>query len=298
MDIVVEPFSVTYKGKDADENVVRAQALGESIVGAARVYMAVMHYCVYGSVPRGNYKKHFMCYARPPQPGSFEYAIFMATLANEWALHGTIYRPALSFVFSRTVAAVKKLLVRKGDTVQIVETLAASFSEQAKAHAEVNLVLANGIVRANDNMTALMSKMIDTMPQLADAARPGAKQLVTPIGPSCREIVQFTGNEAVTIGEPEAAAIRDQSLEVGDTQSYRSQRITEVNTQTGHCILLLEGFAQPVSGKITDPTLQVADNVYTSSLNAMTPFRIVAKPVLRDGAITKLYISDAQKLSE
>jgi hypothetical protein len=59
----------------------------------------------------------------------------------------------------------------------------------------------------------------------------------------------------------------------------------------------VEGFDGPVVGKISDPSLNTPNNVYTKSLNAQTPFEFSAKPVKRDGVIKTLYISDAKEIA-
>ena len=76
-------------------------------------------------------------------------------------------------------------------------------------------------------------------------------------------------------------------------QNFNCKRITEINTETGHCILTVEGFDKQVRGKINDPVLSTPNVVYTRALNDRTPLQISAKPVKKDGQIYRLFISDA-----
>lgn len=85
-------------------------------------------------------------------------------------------------------------------------------------------------------------------------------------------------------------------MEVDDMQQYRCRQITEVNRLNGHCILDVEGFDHLVVGKISDPTLEQPNNIYTRSMNQQTPFMVSAKLVRKAGIAHRLFISDAKAL--
>lgn len=293
---IVLPFAVTYEGNDADQHIISAQQLGESIIGASRLYNAVAHYCAFGFVPKGNYKNEFYCYAKVPKEGSYEYMLYVAAIAQEYNLHGEIYNAAISWLFARVVDSVKGIWTRKGDTVQVVEILSQTLIEQARIDADVKTQMINAWAKSNDNLASLHARLIDTLPQLADATRSHGRLLVSPIGNTCRSINQFSGTKnAVAIDEPEAEVIRgDYEMEVDDMQDFNCRRITEVNVETGHCILDVEGFDHPITGKISDPALSMPNNVYTRALNGKTAFLISAKPVKRDGVVHKLFVSNAK----
>ncbi len=294
-NIIVSPFAVTYEGNDADNHIINAQALGESIIGASKFYNAVAHYCSFGIVPSKKYKKEFSCYASLPQKGSYEYLLYIAGIAQEYNLHNEAYKAAISYLFSHVVNSVKYIWTKKSETEKVVETLVGALKDQAKRNSDIQSQLINAITKSNDNLASLHNKLISTLPQLADATRIHGKQLVTPIGNTCKIIKQFTGTEKeVVIDEPEADAIRSNNeTEVEDMQSYTCERITEVNVETGHCILQIEGFDAPLIGKISDPAIEHPNNIYTRALNEKASFIILAKVVKRNGVIFKLYISDA-----
>lgn len=293
---IVLPFAVTYQGKDTDQHIISAPALGESIIGASKLYNAVAHYSALGFIPRGNYKKEFTCYAKAPREGSFEYFLYVATIAQEANLHGHIYGAAVSWIFNQVIDALKNIWTRKGDTVAIVEALAEVMKEQARSDSAIKEQLINAVTKTNDNMASLHARLIDTLPELAGATRNHGKLFVTPVGRSCGQITQFSGTPfTVSIDEPEAEVIRGgPQLEVADMQQFICKRITEVNIQTGHCILEVEGYDRPISGKINDPALSMPNNVYTRALNNKTPFQVWAKPVMQEGTIHKLFVSDAR----
>jgi hypothetical protein len=78
-------------------------------------------------------------------------------------------------------------------------------------------------------------------------------------------------------------------------QQFRCERISVINTKTGHCELTIQGIAGPVKGKISDPVLRQPKNIYTKALQEHVPLLISAKPVEKDGEIRRLYISDAHE---
>lgn len=293
MNKVISQFAITYDGNDADNHIINAAALGESIIGASKFYNSVAHYCSFGFVPHRNYKRQFECYASVPRDGSYEYLLFIAS--QEYGLHAEIYKPALDYLFSKVVKSIKDLWTGKGKTEKIVETLVEALLEQRRIDADIESQLINSITKSNDHLTSLHSQLIATLPQLANATRKNGKKLVYPIGNTCRSIKQFSGtSDVVLIDEPDAEAIRgDDDTEVEDMKSFICNRITEINIKTGHCILEIDGFIGPIVGKISDPTISIPNNVYTRCMNSNTPFIVSAKTVKKNGIIYKLFISDA-----
>lgn len=297
MPEVIQPFALTYIGNDADRHELNAQSLGISLIGAAKLYNAVAHYCAFGYVPHGNYKKEFQCYAKIPKDGSYEYFLYIAAIAQEYNLYGEFSKEAMGFVFANVIDALKGHWTKPGETGKVVEHLTNALIEQSKDRKDVEIVLANGIIHANDNMASLHGKLIDTLPQLADATRPSAKELVTPVGNTCKKIEQFSNTSLVVpISEPEAEVIRgDEDYEVDEMQNFNCNRITEVDIENGHCKLDIEGLDHMVIGKIDDPIIHTPNNIYTRALNEQKPFTITAKPVKKQGIIHRLYISDAKE---
>lgn len=76
-------------------------------------------------------------------------------------------------------------------------------------------------------------------------------------------------------------------------QTYQVTRVRAVNVDTGHCIIDVEGVGERITGKITDPALDVPNNVYTTALNSQGPCVVQAKAVRKEGEIKRLYISNA-----
>lgn len=296
MDVVIPPFAIRYDGLDADRNAINAVYLGQSMMGAGKLYTALSHYAFLGTIPRGNYRKEFICYAKPPTSGSYDAWLYIATAVQQYHLGSDLYSEAAKFVFSQIVGAVKSFWTKPTKVEAVVGQLANVLIEQARINAETHSILANGIVRSNDQLASLHGRLIDTLPELARATRPSGRELVAPIGLTCKTIVQFPDTaSADQISEAEADVIRgNEEMELGNMQTFRCNQITELNKQTGHCIMELEGFSRPVKGTIHDPSLKIPHNVYTSSLDSFSAFEVEAKPVFKSGELHRIYVMDAR----
>lgn len=98
---------------------------------------------------------------------------------------------------------------------------------------------------------------------------------------------------ALTIDEPVAVALRShEEVAVGDSTSYRV-KLEGVFKTTGACRVRLIDQGVVVSGKVTDPAVARDENLYTRALADGTQLIVTAKPILKGGQITKLFISDA-----
>ena len=297
---IVLPFEVKYDGRDADESLLEARSLGESIIGASKLYTAVVHYSVLGFVPRGRYRKQFACYAKPATSGSWDQLWLIAPLAGEYGIHAQLYNQAISYVFKKVICSLKSIWTRPGETQQVVEQLSNTFLEKAKMDNDLSQVLAGGLVEANSDLASIAQQLINTLPQLADSTRPHARSLVRPVGKTCSKIVQFP-NDALEslISESDAEVILgDQSMEVDEMKEYRVTKISEIDIRTGHCVIDVEGIAERLTGKIVDPALGQPGNIYTSALNRHAGFVVDAKAVRQNGVIKRLYISNSKELGQ
>jgi hypothetical protein len=297
LDEIVLPFLVRYEGRDADAHVLEADALGESLSGAARVYGVIAHFSAFGIIPTSRrYKKHLACYARPAAPGSWDQWVFIAPLlAGQFALHAAVYNAAISYVFNVTVTALKEFWTKPRGTQVVINEFAELLRERAERDDRFREMLFQGVLKGQNDLAALHGRLIDALPELANSTRSGAERFVTPIGKTCERIEQFSGTEqANTISEADADVIRGgPEMEVGDMARFAVSRINEINLSTGHCVLDVVGVDGPVTGKITDPALQTPNNVYTRALNEHTGCNVDAKPVRKDGSIHRLYVSNA-----
>ena len=234
---IIQPFALTYAGYDADRNELLAQSVGTSLVGGAKLYNAVAHYCAFGIVPQGNYSKKFQCYARVPREGSYEYILVIAAIAQEYNLHGAVWQEAMGYVFSRIIDTIKGIWTKPGETESIVKLLSDTLIGQAEVHERTQALLINSLTKSNDNLASLHGQLIDTIPELAIVTRNSARELVDPVGTSCRELRQFSRTDfEVPISEPESEVIKAREpMEVGDMKKFRCMRAFRILCQRKSC---------------------------------------------------------------
>lgn len=296
-EILVPPFHISYEGKDADKHFMKAHQLGESIAGASRLYANVAHYCLHGSVAEPKQKKQVVCYVRPPVEGSFEYLLFIAALAPHGNLLNEIFRGGVDFLVKNVASSIKKLWTKPSEVENVVSRLADVIEKQvSQGDNGLAMVLANGLIKAHSDQSALMGKLIDNLPLLAERTRPYAREMVSPVGDTCDSMTQFAHTDhAINIDESEAEVIRGgYEMEVDSMQEYRCRRITEVNVENGHCILEIGDSGRFVPGRISDPAIKLPNNIYTTALNNQTPITVIAKAIKKNGAVHQLHISDAK----
>jgi len=293
--LIVPAFTLKFEGHDADEHMLEASAAGAAISGAARLYTGIAHFVILGTTPRGNYKREFACYSRPAAPGSWDQVFLVLSATGAYSLHAAIYNEAISFAFTKAVSVVVNIWKRPGDTVEIVERFTETIERLSGDHRAVMEQMTKGLMSANEHSTDITRRLIDKFPAVADATRQAGRELVTPVGTSCRSMTQFADTaHAETVSEADAEVIRgDEEMEVDDMAQFTATRISEINISTGHCILQVEGFPAPVAGRITDPALKSPENVYTSALHHHTGLTIDAKPVRQREQVKRLYISHA-----
>jgi len=140
---------------------------------------------------------------------------------------------------------------------------------------------------------AWMQDHISTLTQVNRAA---LRDLPAPVGHSCNDQVIYKDSIAPTIiDEPVAQALRSKGeMEVAD-EMEATVTIRSLNLDTGAGSADWEGEkGGRISIKVTDPALAMPRNVYSGSLDGQIPIAVNAKPVLKDGEISRLYVSDAR----
>ena len=296
-DELVSPFEVTYDGRDAKRHTLEGSALGVSVVGSAKFYTAIAHFCMHGVVPRGRYRRSFAAYAKPATDGSWRQLWYIAPLiAGEYAIHIKLYNEAISFMFAKMTDSVKQLWTKPNESEAIVDKFIAAMQQESQMNKEIHEQQLAVIADGQREMAGIAKKLIDVLPALASATRNHGVDIVKPVGFTCSEITQFSNAPALatTITEPDADVIRaGEAAEVDAVATYKLNRIRELNLNTGHCVVDVEGVGE-LTGRITDPVLETPNNIYTRRMNDQGVIAVEAKAVKKNGEIQKLYISDAE----
>jgi hypothetical protein len=281
-----------YDGNDTDRHIIDAQQYARSLAGAGRLYRLVAHYCIYGEVLTPRKRTDLHCYTAPATQGSYQSTlVLLAAAASEYPVFSDLYKPAVDWLIAKVMEFIKAHLTGSNREQELVDTI----KQQAEGSAELSMVLANGLIRANDNLAGLQANMLATLPALVGAAKPHFREAITPVGRSCGKLVQFADTDSpLEVSEPEAMAIRsDEDLVVGKPDGFKLSRIHSLNLDNGACRVSIEGMDGVFAGKIDDIALRMPDNPYSSALNSHSGLSVRARPVYRGDELHRLFITEA-----
>lgn len=285
-------MDVKYDGGDADRHLLDSAQYARSVDGSGRLYRLVSHYCLHGEVLSGKKQSDLRCFSAPPREGSFDSTLVILTaLTHQYPAFNDVYKKAFDWLVAKVMGHIKEALSGSSNVKELVDVI----KEQAKSSSELNTLLANGLIKANDNLASLHEKMMVSIPGLIEAAKSPMRAALAPVGKSCNQITQFSDSEhPVVISEPEALAIRsDGDVVVGDPGDYVVTRIYSLSVDSGVCRVEIEGYAGTYHGKINDVALTQPNNPYTQALNRHEPLKVRARPVFKDGELHRLFITEA-----
>jgi hypothetical protein len=288
MEGVLNPISLTYRGNDADESVIDLIEVGHSLTGVGRLYNSVAHFYFHGGEIVARRRVSLVrTYAGPPRAGSLNY-ILVASLVHQYL---PVYSPLLLKLANKALAKLLEFIFasRTGNSAAMDKAIDA-----LKDMHELDVSLMSEMVGKH---AATTDKFIALVEKLAISNRPAMHDMVSPIGHSCKSITHFDQTaERLSIDEAAADVMRSkEDLEVGNEIKVPAI-IIGVDTGTGSCrVQLTEGPHAVIRGRITDPALRTPHNRYTSALDDKRTIILTAKPIRKDGEITRLYISDAKE---
>lgn len=311
MQEIIAPYTIKYTGRLADEHIIVSDDLGHSILGASKMSTAIIHFILYGKIPRRNYKKQYQCVTKPPKEGSYEWAQYIIPVVPALVGNPEGFKLGVGFLFQTTWEYLVDKLTNDSSTD--FEIMAKTFSEVSdqnnKAHIEALKIFTQSMDKANQNMTDVALRQSDlthelakhfsqSIPELAALHKNNAINLVQPIGNSCTVINNnFYNGFEVSIDAPKAEIIRSTEPDIiGAETVYECIRLTELNLNNGHCELEISGMEKNIVGQISDPVLSVPGNIYSKALDEHIPIAITAKPIIRDGEIIKIHISNAEAI--
>lgn len=287
----ISSMRLKFEGLHADQHLLDAVEYSKAIDGTSRLYNLVAHYCMYGNILQPRAKTEFKCYSLPASQGSYEsLLVILPVVAHDILALSEVYKNSFDWLVSRIIGFIKDKLTGQGSMSELVHVL----ERRAKADEDLNVLLSNGLLRANDNLASLQSKLIDTLPALVSAAEGNMRKAVTPVGSSCKKVTTFHDlDDPVVITEPEAVAIRsEEELKVGSPDIFHIMRFHSLNVDTGTCIIEVDGYEGHIKGKVSDIALSEPGNPYSSSLNDHSSLKVRARPVIKEDKLYRLYITE------
>ncbi|SDP46346.1 hypothetical protein SAMN05428967_2233 [Phyllobacterium sp. YR620] len=276
----IDPIRIKFEGLDAANHTVELTSLALSLQGAAKIIGASGQLALVGRTSKKDRAKAIRVLALPPQPGSYEFWVLVATITAS-------YTPPMLPIIE---AAVKTAATRVTEAV-----VNATIAKWAGRKKEVDI--ANSVaIKALEEMGHTTRAAIEMVERVALANHSAAKMLVNPIGFSAETVqIGSVSSGAFAITASDRSEIEKQvAVEIGD-ETTLSLKITELDLITHSCkVSVIENQQETkrIPGQITDPQISVPNNPYSSAFDSQSVISVKCKPQYSNGEIEKLFISD------
>lgn len=255
---------IRYFGLDADRHQLDLVALGQSLQGASRIIDLA------ASIAIPSRRPNFRILSSVPSAKCYEIQVIIAMM-----------QPFLPVVIAGAQKAVEDLvsygiasLTKKPET-----------TERAMDIARISL----------EEMGQTSRAAIEAVRSMGDLPKSSAKKFLSPVGKSCDQAIignQETG--AIPFDITDKDSLEAHPIDIGPTEGY-NVLITEIDLVNGTCKFALDG--EPENrrhlGKITDPSIGIPMNAYSSALAQNSWLKVSGKAELNEGRMTRLFISDA-----
>lgn len=273
-------YSVRYDGKDAADHRIDAGQLAESLAGISKIAAVAGTFAATQEMrlQRKNWDVRVLIAANEP-------ACFDVTLALEWMKQHQVLSGSAAALFAVLVPfIVAKSKNNRGEMEKLAE------------------VAKEAIRELGHRDTDTINRMLGTIERMADKLDSSVKRAVHPVGDSCETIQFGRGEHQSTVGLAEKEAILAEDVVVDIERPYLLN-ITELDLENASVKAHIVDDAGEVSARrvrclITDPSLNSIPNPYVSALQSQIPLRVKAKATLKDGVISVLYVSDAERDDE
>lgn len=146
-----------------------------------------------------------------------------------------------------------------------------------------------------------VDRLLTTIDRMAESLLPTVRQAVAPVGQTVRTVTIADKNHK-PLGSFDSAdkdaILSEPAVYVGPEATY-SVLFTEMDTETGACKISVSPNDEDlesnrISAKITDPIFLIANNPYVLALAAKIPMLVIAKPLMKNGEIDRLFISNTE----
>lgn len=273
-------FEIRYEGLDAERHQIDMMALGESLQGFGRIYSVIGHYASTGQYAKQTQALSVKTYVQEPEAKCFSVAGvigFASQVGLFQGLGGAVITAVVAYVVSRKS--------NKSEEMRHLRELL----EKQMGHNQQSL-----------------DRAMETIERLANGLEPSIKKSVSPVGESCSRIDLYANDikhKSIDLADKEAIL----STEDGELLNEREYTVmlTEFDRLYRRCKVHLlgddaasdcdEGGLPPrINAEITDPAIQFTNNKYSAAVGSDKPIKVKAKAFLKNGEITKLFISDCE----
>lgn len=285
MEPVTKPTIVTYTGLYADDHLVDIQELGRSLTGLGRVANSVTHFWLYGEIVKDSRLFRVKHYAGPPQENGVLYEIAALMAHGQLPIFAPLLCDLAGSILPHLWQAIFANATRRNSEMDKALDI---IHDQIVRHDEFARSVHDGHMVDKKWLQEHVNK-------LTDVNRRPMMEIPAPVGKSCeKETIWAKSASPTEIDEPTAQVLRSKEpLKVGDVTTYEAM-FEAVDTTNGSCKLITGDGGRQIKGKITDPILSTPENVYTHALDTKQTVILTGKPVVKDGQIVQVYISDAR----
>jgi hypothetical protein len=280
------PIPIVYRGLFADQHLVDAQQFGKSLIGLIKIANSISHELFFETITHDSRSYQIRFCVGPSRQNGLLQELFAVLVSGQFpAFPPILLQLAKPFIISTFEAIIKTVLNRRSEAslaVDKIHDLAVRYSE-----------FASQVHKGHMRDKAWLKRMVET---LAKENRAPLREVPEPVGRTVRSM-EVGDDRQVLIDEPTAEVLRARDpMELGDPIEY-DVKIEGVFKTNGACRVRLLSENRIVPGKITDPALEQPHNIYTTALDAGAALHVIAKPVLKDGKLHRLFISHAEGLS-
>lgn len=272
------PVEIRYEGKYAESHTIPMSALAESLDGFGRIYAVVGHF-----ISTGEYALQLQALNAKVLVTEHKAKCFSVIGTLEWVSSNGLFSGSVGAVFAAVVGVI--FTRSRGDQEEMKHL--RDLLEQQLGH--------------NQGIT---QRLLDTVDRLAMALQPSAKKSVAPIGEACDRIELYAnGKKSLEMNISDKDAMHCSEADtITDTKDY-TITISELDKVKRTCKASFtardseqecdDDGSVRVSCDITDPTAMISPNPYIEAFSSGHPLEVKAKALIKDGVISKLYISDA-----
>ncbi|MDR5859432.1 hypothetical protein FZZ93_05650 [Halomonas eurihalina] len=271
-------LEIRYEGGDASSHQIDMTALGESLQGFGRIYAVIGHFAATGQYAKQMQALTVKTYAQEAEPKCFSVGALLSFATTSGWFQGLL--PAI--VTAVTAYVLHRCSGNSEEMRHLRELLEQQYGKDQK----------------------MMERMMDTIDRLADGLRPSVRKSVAPVGATCERIDLYadgTKHQSIDQAVKDAVMSNEEQELIGE-RTY-SITISEMDYERHTCKVRLtgeeqgeqlddDGLPSRINAVITDPAIDMDGNQYLQAFTSRKQLDVKAKATIRDGEITKLYISD------
>ncbi|SEK88759.1 hypothetical protein [Nitrosovibrio tenuis] len=267
-------MSLRYDGKDAEKHELDLFSLGVSLQGFARISSHAGTFAI-----THRYSKYLRSQVVRVAAQEARANCYSIDVVWNFVLQHQILSGSFGMLVATIIPLVLATASRKKDEI---------------LHLKDSLDKAIERLASRDQPT--MSRLLDTVDRLVIDQRRNARQAFEPIGLSCRTLTVSAGGKSTTFDQADKAASELSPKDEITEMLVFSVLITELDLERFTGKAYVDQFAPPdrrIPITIMDPTVQTQNNAYASSLAAASPLRVLAKGLLKEGKLVRLFVSAA-----